>query len=52
MKLLLTRLTKLAGAGAGKRDERPVLSVYPSRSIYSRVKRQYFVLYSGMQIEG
>ena len=27
MKLLLTRLTKLAGAGAGRIDERPVLSV-------------------------
>jgi hypothetical protein len=32
-KLALTRFTKLAGAGAGRREERPVLRVYVSRSI-------------------
>lgn len=32
-KLVLTRLTKPAGAGAGRSDERPDFRVYVSRSI-------------------
>lgn len=32
-KLALTRFTKLAGAGAGRSDERPDFRVYESRSI-------------------